>query len=153
MDRVDQTNHNQYLIKDYKKSYRFKANKVRTGQSLQLLFYVWLLSQTTDLSQILGAEIVNLEKQTLEGIYQSELPFELSERKNYLKNEKGLQAVMVDFEKHILNLIQQFAEQPLAVNPKTCDFCQLRPLCRFENWRSMNTNESGLQELPGVIAL
>jgi ATP-dependent helicase/DNAse subunit B len=111
------------------------------------------LSQTTDLSQILGAEIVNLEKQTLEGIYQSELPFELSERKNYLKNEKGLQAVMVDFEKHILNLIQQFAEQPLAVNPKTCDFCQLRPLCRFENWRSMNTNESGLQELPGVIAL
>jgi len=155
MDRVDQTQAKQYLIKDYKKSYRFKAGKVRSGQSLQLLFYVWLLSQNTSPAQILGAEIVNLEKQTIEGIYQNELPPELVDRKNYLKNEKGLEAVMADFQKHIFNLIKQFEEQPLAVNPKTCDFCQLRPLCRFENWRSMNVNEneSDSQEWPEVIAL
>lgn len=151
MDRVDQTKQNQYLIKDYKKSYRFKASKVRTGQSLQLLFYVWLLSQTVEPTQILGAEIVNLEKQTLEGIYEHDLPLEFNDRKNYLKNEKGLSAVMEDFQKHIFNLIKQFEEQPLAVNPKTCDFCSLRPLCRFENWRAQS--ESDLQELPDVIAL
>jgi ATP-dependent helicase/nuclease subunit B len=148
IDRVDETAVGQYLIKDYKKSYRFKDKKIRTGQSLQLLFYVWLLAQNTPSAQILGAEIVNLEKQTLEGIYQNELPHELTERKNHLKNEKGLEAVLDDFQKHIFNLIQQFEEKPLAVNPQTCEFCQLRPLCRFENWRSTNT-----EELPEVIAL
>jgi len=151
MDRVDETASGQYLIKDYKKSYQFKDKKIRTGQSLQLLFYVWLLSQNTSQSQVLGAEIVNLEKQSLEGIYQKDLLAELPEligRKNHLKNEKGLETVLDDFQKHILNLIQQFEEKPLAVDPKTCEFCQLRPLCRFENWRSIDT-----EELPEVIAL
>lgn len=137
MDRVDLSRDGKRaLVIDYKRSEREVSipKKLEKGLELQLPIYLIAVEKLLGL-RAMGAELRILKDEKKEGLYLSEYAKDLKVSEAQGVSEEKFRGILNNAEKQIRSIVERIEKGEIAVNSKTCRFCDFDPVCRFEKWK------------------
>jgi ATP-dependent helicase/DNAse subunit B len=85
---------------------------------------------------ILGAEHRYLKQSDTQGLYREDAKEILGfggRRKT--RSPEEMETLFADTENRIRDIVRRLRAGEIAVKPKTCQFCDYDPVCRFEKWK------------------
>jgi len=144
IDRLDvSADGKQALVVDYKLSKRPSVHaKFEKGLELQLPIYL-LAARKLLGYDIVGAEHRYLREPGKQGFYREDARKLLKmDGRETTYTEGEFEALLTETEKRVRELVKRIHEADISVRSKSCEFCKFSPVCRFEPWRLIYSEDS-----------
>lgn len=144
IDRIDVDPETQKaLVIDYKLSKREVPIRQKLSEGMELQIPLYLLAARRILKlDVAGGELRFLRTAGSEGLYrESEKPLlGLSSRKAAYTEEE-FEGMLHETEKRVSEYVKRLRSADIAVKSKSCKYCSFSPVCRFETWRSVYSDD------------
>lgn len=126
------------LVIDYKLSKRPVSirEKFAKGLEFQIPLYLMAVRRLLNLD-VIGGELRFLSSASTEGLYrESEREgLGLGPRKKGGYSEEEFEKLLEDTETLVRQAVGRLRSADISVKSKSCDFCAFSPVCRFEPWK------------------
>ncbi len=138
IDRIDvDPGSRQALVTDYKRSRRSVTIQKKLAKGLELQLPLYLLAARRLLGlEIIGGELRFLTSASSEGLYYESARAKLGlhhSRKTYSADE--FENMLSQTEARVGQAVRRLRGADISVKSKSCQYCSFSPVCRFEPWR------------------